>query len=89
MKADIQLAGSAVDQSILSKLLESSLLGKPGSAEEKARVDFFASVLSKTGEKFVVSPAGKETINKALFTFAVPAFVLGLLAGYLLYKRGK
>ena len=50
-------------------------------------MEFFSSVLSRTGEKFVASPTGKETVNKALFTIAVPAFLFGVLAGYLYLRR--
>lgn len=73
--------------SALSKVLEASVLGKPGSAGEKGRIEFFSSVLSRTGEKFIESPTGKSTLNKALFGAAVPAFLLGVLAGYLWYRR--
>jgi hypothetical protein len=93
---DMQLSGPSpqdklveASSSALAKVLENTLLGAPGSKSESARVEFFASVLSRTGEKFVESPTGKETVNKALFVAAVPAFLLGLFAGYLLYNRRK
>ena len=90
-----QLAGPLEDKlvesssSALAKVLEASLLGKPGSKDEAGRVEFFSSVLSRTGEKFIASPTGKATVNKALFAAAVPAFLLGLFAGYLLYHGRK
>ena len=93
MHDEMQLSGPIEDKliesssSALSKALEASFLGKPGSKDEKARVEFFSSVLSRTGEKFVASPTGTKTVNKALFGFAVPVFLLGVLAGYLWYRR--
>ena len=61
------------------------VLGKPGSAGEKERVEFFSSVLSRTGEKFLASPQGQGAVNKTLYAAAVPAFLLGALAGYLYF----
>lgn len=90
-----QLAGPLEDKLVessstaLAKVLENTLLGAPGSKSESGRIEFFSSVLSRTGEKFLVSPTGKATVNKALFAAAVPAFLLGLFAGYLLYHGRK
>ena len=79
------LVEDAVGKAVTSAM--DVVLGKPGTEGEKSRVEFFSSVLSRTGEKFVASPTGKETVNKALFTIAVPAFLFGVLAGYLYLRR--
>lgn len=52
----------------------------PNLPEAKARAEFYANVLSLTGEKFVESPQGKKAITNA----AVYPFVMGLAAGALL-----
>ena len=84
-QADDALA-NAISTS-LAKALSQTAYGKPGSPEEASRADFYALVLSKTGEKFLASDQGKKAFNKVLFVGMVPAFVLGVLAGYLWYKR--
>lgn len=66
--------------------------GKPGSkgASVTQRQDFYAGVLSKTGQKFVASPEGKKTVNKFAVYAALPAFAAGMLVGYLVFrKRGS
>jgi hypothetical protein len=83
------LSGPAEDAlaTSLANAFQKAITGKPGSPEEAARKDFYASVLSLTGEKFVESPAGQKMVNKALFYVAIPSLVLGLVAGYYLYRR--
>ena len=72
---------------VLSKALAASVYGKPGSPEQKDRAEFYSLVLSRTGEKFVVSEQGQKVVNKFVWFGVVPAFVLGLAAGYLLFKK--
>lgn len=81
---------AGVVEDVVSKAVSTTMdvaLGKPGTEGEKARVEFFSSVLSRTGEKFLASPQGQGTVNKALYAAAVPAFLLGVLAGYLWWRR--
>ena len=89
----MQLAGPAEDAlantlaNTFAKAVTASVTGKPGSPEEQQRIDFYSQVLAKTGSKFVASPEGKDTVNKALFFVAVPSLVLGLVAGYYLFRK--
>jgi hypothetical protein len=88
-----QLAGPAEDAlantlaNTFAKAITASVTGKPGSVEEKQRIDFYSRVLSQTGEKFVDSPSGQKVVNKTLYFVAVPALVLGLVAGYYLFRK--
>ncbi len=70
-----------------AKAITASVTGKPGSVEEKQRINFYSRVLSQTGEKFVDSPSGQKVINKTLYFVAVPSLVLGLVAGYYLFSK--
>ena len=91
MSQELTHMGGPLDD-VVSKTVSTAMeavLGKPGSEGEKARVEFLSSVLSRTGEKFVASPTGKDAVNKTLFVAAVPAFLLGVLAGYLYFHRRK
>ena len=87
------MAGPAEDAlannlaNVFAKALTASVTGKPGSPEEKQRIDFYSRVLSQTGEKFVDSPSGQKVVNKTLYFVAVPALVLGLVAGYYLFRK--
>lgn len=89
-----QLSGPTEDAlantlaNVFAKAITSSVTGKPGSPEESARKEFYSSVLAMTGQKFVESPQGQKTVNKALYFVAIPSVVLGLVAGYYLF-RGK
>jgi hypothetical protein len=87
------MAGQAEDAlstalaTTFAKALEKSVIGATGSAQRASNADFYAEVLAKTGQKFLDSPTGTKTVNKLVFVGMVPAFVLGVLAGYLWYKR--
>lgn len=87
------MAGAAEDAlantlaNTFAKAITASVTGKPGTPEEKQRVDFYAQVLSQTGVKFIDSPTGEKLINKTLFFVAVPSLVLGLVAGYYLFRK--
>lgn len=88
-----QLSGPAEDAlantlaNTFAKAVTASVTGKPGSPEEAQRVNFYSQVLSKTGEKFIESPSGEKLVNKTLFFVAVPSLVLGLVAGYYLFRK--
>lgn len=88
-----RLAGPAEDAlantlaNTFAKALTASVTGKPGSPEEKQRIDFYSGVLARTGEKFVESPGGQKAVNKALYFVAIPSVVLGLVAGYYLFRK--
>lgn len=47
---------------------------------------FKAKVLGATGQKFLGSAEGKEVISDAM-TVLIPAFLLGIGASYLLYRK--
>ena len=63
--------------------------GKPGSkgVNVTQRQDFYAGVLSKSGQRFVKSPEGKSTINKFAIYAAIPAFAAGFFVAYLVYRK--
>ena len=47
---------------------------------------FKAKVLGATGPKFLASTVGKEVASEAL-TILIPAFLLGIGASYMLYRK--
>lgn len=86
MNTQLRHTGGIIEDTV-AKAVEAAITGKPGTEGEKARVEFFSSVLSRTGEKFLASPTGKDTVNRALVTVAVPAFLLGMFAFWLYSRR--
>jgi hypothetical protein len=58
--------------------------GKP--ATPPMTLAFKAKVLGATGPKFLASTVGKEVASEAL-TILIPAFLLGIGASYMLYRK--
>ena len=88
------LAGAVEDKAAeviantLAKTIEKTLYGGPaGSKGTAERADFYALVLSKTGEKFIASPQGEKLVNKISWTVALPAVLVGLGIGYFVFKK--
>lgn len=77
---------AGLEDEIAAKVSD-ALFGKPGTGSEAQRQEFFSGVLSKTAVKFVKTPEGQQTINKVTYTIAIPMFALGLLVGYLYFKK--
>jgi len=61
---------------------------KPGQKPEASPMTalFKAKVLDATGQKFLGSTEGKEVLSTAM-TVLIPAFLLGIGASYLLYRK--
>ena len=66
-----------------------AMFGKPGSAQEKQRQEFLSTTLSQTASKFAKSPEGMATINKIAGYSVLSSFAAGLLAGWLLWRKGR
>ncbi len=79
------LAGNPIEDAVAKAIFG----GKPGTKSKSVsqRQDFYAGVLSKTGQLFVASPEGKKTVNKFAVYAALPAFAVGLFVGYLVFKK--
>jgi hypothetical protein len=73
---------------IFANALNTSVIGKKGTAERTDRTDFYSDVLSLTGQKFIASPAGKDTVQKVTLLGLGGGAVVGLLLGYVLFKKG-
>lgn len=79
----------------LAEAINKTIQGGPAGSKERAdRTEFFSDVLSKTGQKFVASPKGQETIEtvkgsvqKSVMTISIPLFVVGLAVGYYFGSR--
>ena len=56
--------------------------------QDPSQQDALSEVLSQSAQKFVVSPEGQSLVNKATWEVAIPAFVLGM-AAYWLLTRGR
>lgn len=82
-------AADAVAKAVASTLEKTLYGGKPGSKDEADRAEFFALVLSKTGDKFLSGAVGKQVVNKVVFGGLFLGVLLGIGTGWLIFhKRG-
>ena len=68
----------------------------PNAPGRQDRVAFYSDVLNLTGQKFVASAKGKETIDnltgsvqKSLLTASLPLLVIGVAVGFYLGSRKR
>jgi uncharacterized membrane protein len=72
----------------LATTIEKTLYGgKVGTKETEGRAEFYALVLSKTGDKFFATQGGKKLLTKISWTVVLPSILLGLGAGYYLFRK--
>lgn len=73
---------------VMAKTLESTLYGgKKGTQATADRADFYALVLSKTGDKFLATKGGQQLVSKLSWTVALPSVLIGLGIGYLVFRK--
>ena len=63
--------------------------GGPGSADYEARVQLFADSGDRALQQFSTSPEGQAVVSKLAFEIAIPAFIVGLAAGWFFGARGR
>lgn len=77
----------AVSNAISTSFAKAIYGGDPTSKDAQNRAEFYALTLSKTGEKFFATPSGKGLLTKVSWVVALPAFTLGAVVGYIVFKR--
>jgi len=77
----------AVSNAISQSVGKAFFGGDPKSKEAVSRSDFYAMTLSKTGQQFFVTPQGKSLLGKVSWTVALPSFAIGLLVGYMVFRK--
>ena len=92
------LAGNPADPLVepIAKALNDMIMGgsDPNAPGRQDRVAFYSDVLSQTGQKFVASDKGKETVanlsgsvQKSILTASLPLLVIGVAIGFYFGKR--
>lgn len=68
----------------------------PNAPGRKERVEFYSDVLNLTGQKFVASDKGKQTmsdlsgsIQKSILTASIPLLVIGVAIGFYFGSRKR